>query len=113
MAGAVLVRQGMQVPDHGLEPFLEDMGVDLRGRDIGMAEQCLHDAQIGAVLQQMARKGVPQNMRADGLGSQAALYGQRFQVAREMLPGQMAALAEGRKQPFRNSILVCLSACAR
>jgi len=30
-----------------------DMGIDLRGGDVGMAEHALHAAQIGAVFEQM------------------------------------------------------------
>ena len=41
-----------------LQPLLQDVGVDLGGGDVGMAEQLLHDAQIGAVLQQVAGEGV-------------------------------------------------------
>src|SRR6516165_2370012 len=38
-------------------------GVDLRGRERGMAEQFLDRAQIAAASQQMRGKGVPQGMR--------------------------------------------------
>ena len=55
------------------------MGVDLRRRDIGMAEQLLHDAQIGAVLQQMAGEGMAQHVRADIGGAQAGRGGERLQ----------------------------------
>jgi hypothetical protein len=45
-----------QVP----QPRVEDMGVDLGRGDIGMAQQRLDRAQIGAVLQQMRGEGVAQ-----------------------------------------------------
>ena len=48
---SLLLRQWMQVAHQALEPLLDHMGVDLRGRDVGMAQQRLHDAQIGAVVQ--------------------------------------------------------------
>ena len=35
----------------GLEPLLEDVRIDLRCRDVGVAEKLLHDAEVGAVLQ--------------------------------------------------------------
>ena len=35
-----------------------DVRVDLRGRNIGMAEHRLHRAQIGAALDQVGGKGV-------------------------------------------------------
>jgi hypothetical protein len=34
-----------------LEAFARDMGVHLRGRDVGVAEQQLHDAQVGAMVE--------------------------------------------------------------
>jgi hypothetical protein len=33
-----------------LEAFARDMGVHLRGRDVGMAQQQLHHTQVGAVV---------------------------------------------------------------
>ena len=60
-----------------LEPFVEDMGVNLGGRNVGMPQQCLHHAQVGAILQEMAGKGMSQHVRADGVGTQAALRRQR------------------------------------
>ena len=59
-----------------------------------MAEQRLHDAQIGAVMQQMAREGMTQHMRRDQPRREAGGCRQLLQVAREMLPRQMSALAE-------------------
>src|SRR3954454_14749551 len=41
----------VQVADHALQPLVEDVGVDLRRRDVGVAEELLHDAQVGAVLE--------------------------------------------------------------
>ena len=95
------LRQRMQVAHQAFQALLDHMGIDLGGRDVGMAEQRLHDAQIGAVMQQMAGKGMTQHMRADQPRRQAGGGGEFLQVAREMLPGQMPAFAERRKQPFR------------
>ena len=53
----------MQIAHHRAHPLVEHMSVNLRRRNIGVAEQFLHDAQIGAVLQQMAGEGVAQSMR--------------------------------------------------
>src|SRR5215467_6919949 len=47
---ASFLTQRMQVANQAFEPFVQYMGIDLRGRDIGMAEQSLHDAQIGTVV---------------------------------------------------------------
>ena len=43
-------------------------GIDLRGGDIGVAQQLLHRAQIAAGLQQVAGKRVAQHMRMYGRG---------------------------------------------
>ena len=100
-AGRLFLRQRMQVAHQALQPLLDHMGVDLRGRDVGVAEQRLHDAQVGAVVQEMAGEGVTQHMRRDQPRRQAGGRRQFLQVARKMLPGQMSALAERGKQPFR------------
>ena len=95
------LRQRVQIAHQALEPLLQHMGVDLRGRDVGVAEQRLHDAQVGAVVQQVAGEGVAQHMRAHLLGAQAGGAGERLEVAGEMLAGEVPALAEGGEQPFR------------
>ena len=46
-----------------LQPLARDVGVDRRGRDVGVAEQHLHRAQVGAVVQQVGREGVAQRVR--------------------------------------------------
>jgi hypothetical protein len=40
-----------------------EMGIDLRGRDIGVPEQFLHSAQVSRGFEQMARKRVTKQMR--------------------------------------------------
>ena len=40
-----------------------DVSVDLRGRYVGVPEQHLHDAQVGAVVEKMGSKGMPQGVR--------------------------------------------------
>ena len=45
------------------ESLLQHMRVNLRGGNVGMAEQLLHGAQVGAVLQQVTGKSVPQHVR--------------------------------------------------
>ena len=41
----------MQIAHQALQPFLQHMRVNLRGRDVGVAEQRLHHAEVGAILQ--------------------------------------------------------------
>jgi hypothetical protein len=36
-----------------LQPLARDVGVDRRRRDVGVAEQHLHGAQVGAVVEQV------------------------------------------------------------
>ena len=84
----------MQVADQAFQPLLQHMGVDLRGRNIGMAEQRLHHAQIGAIVQEVAGEGMTQHMRADLCGFQPGRGGEGLEVARKMLAREMAALAE-------------------
>src|SRR6185503_14811805 len=86
--------QWMQIAHQALQPLLQHMRVDLRGRDVGVAEQRLHRAQVGAVLQQMACEGVAQDVGADLLRLETRLGGERFEVACEMLARQVTALAE-------------------
>src|SRR5262245_45120821 len=96
-----VLSQRMQVAHQALESFLQHMRVDLRGRDVGMTEQRLHHAQVGAVLQQMAGKSMAQHMRADLCGLEPGAGSERLQLTGKMLPGEMTALAERREQPFR------------
>jgi len=46
-----------------LQSFAGDMGIDLRRRDVRMAEQQLHDTQVGAVVEQVRGEGMPEHMR--------------------------------------------------
>ena len=46
-----------------LEAPAIDVGVELGRRDIGVAQHFLNAPQVGAVLQQVRRKGVPQRVR--------------------------------------------------
>ena len=47
-----------------LQPLGGDVGVDLRGRGRGVAEDLLHAAQVGAALEQVRGGGVPDRVRA-------------------------------------------------
>src|SRR5262245_28510971 len=47
------------------QPRLEDVRVDLRRREIGVAEHQLDGAQVGASLERMGRKRVPQHVRTE------------------------------------------------
>ena len=77
--------------DQASQPLFYDMGIDLRGGDIGMAEKLLHRAQIGAPLQEMAGKGVTEHMRRDPCGLDPGGKRQRLKLLAEALAGQMLA----------------------
>src|SRR5437016_4763958 len=53
--------------DHRLEAFAVDVGIDLRGRDVGVAEHRLDGAQIRTALEQVGGETVPQRVRIDAL----------------------------------------------
>ena len=76
--------------DERLQPFLQDMRIDLRRRNVSMPEQLLHRSEIGAAIEQMAGEGMPQHVRRDAVRTDARLIGNLFQVLREALSGHMA-----------------------
>jgi hypothetical protein len=57
----------MKLSMHSFKPLLIDMRVNLRCRNIRVAEHFLDNAQIGAIPQQMCCKTVPEKMRIDVL----------------------------------------------
>ena len=50
---------------HLAELFVREMGVDLRGRDVGVAEELLHGAEVGAVHEEVGGKAVAEEVRVD------------------------------------------------
>ena len=67
--------------DKRLQAGVEHMGVDLRRRNVGMAEQLLDHAQVRAVLQQVRGEGMAQDVRRERLRVQPGTHGQRLEVA--------------------------------
>ena len=55
-----------------LQPLARDVRVDLRRRDVGVTEQELHHAQIGAVIDEMRGEGVAQHVRREALARNGA-----------------------------------------
>jgi len=51
-----------------LQAFPGYMRIDLGGGDVGVAQQHLHHAQVGAMIEQMGGKGVAQRVRRQRLG---------------------------------------------
>ena len=54
----------METVVNRLEPRLEDVGINLSGRQIGVTEHHLDGTQVGPAVQQMRRKRVSQDVRA-------------------------------------------------
>ena len=103
----------MQIAHHRLHALIEHMRIDLRRRNVGVAEQFLHDAQIRAVLQKMAGKGMAQHMRADArrryAGGPAIVLISRAKTWRLRCPlspsaGKSQALAAARGSAFSSSV---------
>src|SRR5690606_6779343 len=67
----------MQLP----QPFSRHMSVYLRGGNIGVSQQKLHHAQVGAVIQKMRCKGMAQHMRREW-----GVYGSLERIAAHQLP---------------------------
>src|SRR5688500_104235 len=57
-------------------PPIGSVGVELGGREVGMAEHLLDAAEVGAALEQVGGERVAQQMRVDALGLQAGFLGQ-------------------------------------
>ena len=58
----------MAFGDDPLEPVGKHMGVDLGGRNVGMAQHLLHRPQVRAMGEEMACEGMAQHMRRDPAG---------------------------------------------
>ena len=52
------IGQRVQVAHHRLHPLVEHVGVNLRRGDVGVTEQLLDNAQVGAILQQVRGEGM-------------------------------------------------------
>ena len=60
-----MLTAGMELLVDFFQPRLVDVGVNLRRRDIGMAQQFLDLTQVGSPGKHMRGKAVPHRMRAD------------------------------------------------
>jgi hypothetical protein len=81
------------------------VGVDLGGGDVGVAQQGLDDAQVGAAFQQVGGEGVAQDVGADRLTVDAGGDGGVLQQLRNPARGQPAlgratGTATGSPSPF-------------
>src|ERR1700733_569133 len=62
---ALRSRSRMMLRIHAFQAVERHVGINLRGRNVGVAEDGLHGAQIGAVLDHMRRAGMPEHVGAD------------------------------------------------
>ena len=70
-----------------------DVGIDLRGGDVGVAKHLLQGAQIGAAIQQVRGKGVAQNVRRDARRIDPGLDRGVLQELDEALARKVVAVA--------------------
>ncbi len=63
----------MKLPMDSFKPLLIDMRIDLRRRNIGVAQHLLDNPQIGAVPKQMRREAMPEKVRVNVLLQPGAL----------------------------------------
>src|SRR5262245_50314845 len=93
--------------DQASQALLDDVSIDLRRRDVGMAEELLHGAQIGAPLQKVAGKGMAENVRRDARGFNPGGESECLQLLPEALAGEMLASARG-EEPDRCTLPLLL-----
>ena len=105
---AACAGQRMMLEHELLQPLLQHMRVDLRRRDVGVAQQLLHRAQVGAAIEQMAGKGMPQHVGRDPLRVEAGLLGQLLQLLAKPLAGQVALA-----RPARQTAIWCAASAQR
>lgn len=84
-----------------LQPLLQNMGVYFGRRDVGVAKELLQGAQVGAAVEQVAREGMSQHVRAHTVGIEAGFGREFLQVLGKTLAGDMALRATRGKQPLR------------
>src|SRR5271166_5265240 len=106
--GLSFFRQRMQIAHQACEALVEHMRVDLCRRDVGMPKERLHDAQVGAVVQEVAGKSMTKHVRCHVFRAQAGRGGERLQFTGKMLTGDMTGSPGGREQPFRFREPACL-----
>ena len=57
----------MELLVHGAEVLAVDVGVDLGGGEVGVAEHLLDRAEVGAALEQVGGEAVAERVRRDPL----------------------------------------------
>src|SRR3546814_2869656 len=91
-AAAKSAGERMALLHQRLQTLAQHVGVDLRGRDVGVAQHLLQRAQVGAVVQQMAGEGVAQHVRRHLGGVDAGLARQILQERSEEHTSELQSL---------------------
>src|SRR5580704_19292849 len=79
-----------------LQSFFDYVRVNLRGGYIGMAEHHLHRTEIGAAIEQMSGKAVPQHVRRQRL-TQSGLSSVQRQILPERNAVQLVSFTDDKK----------------
>src|SRR5215470_2503461 len=79
-----------------LESLARYMGVDLRGRQVAVSEQHLHDPHIGALVEQVRGESVPHGVRGEFVRN-ASLACVTLDDVPERLPGHSIPPARRKK----------------
>src|SRR5690606_1446989 len=78
-----------------LQPCTGDVGIDLGGREVAVAQQHLHGAQIGAVVEQMRGERMAQRMRRYRR-TDTGYRGVQLDAVPERLAGHLRATLAGK-----------------
>ena len=68
---SLFICERVQIPNYVFETLVENVRVDLGRGNICMTEQCLHDAQIGTIVEEMAGESMAQHVWAHSACPQA------------------------------------------
>src|SRR4029078_11530015 len=90
----------MMLFDEPSQPLLDDMGVDLRRRNVGGAEELLHRAKIGATHEEVAGRSVTCHVRLDARGLDAGSDRKLFELLAEAQARQVLSFRR-RNEPRR------------
>ncbi len=81
--------QGMMLTHKPLQTLFQNMGVNLRGRNIGMAQEQLHTAKIRPMGEKVAGKGMTHDMGGNLAAVQPGILGELLKLLGKPLAGQM------------------------
>src|SRR5688500_6398530 len=86
------------------QPLHVDVGVDLRGRDSGVAEHLLYGAQVRAPAEQVGREGMAWGMRRNPLGDSGP-FSVPLRESPDLLPRNPTAKPARKQRRSRRQLL--------